>query len=56
MQPQIPSRTAPGNRPNRPSRSRPLTAVQESLFFALLFAVALCLQVAALLLQADASG
>jgi hypothetical protein len=56
MQPQIPSRTAPGDRPNRSPRSRPLTAAQESLFFALLFAVGLSLQAAALLLQAGASG
>jgi hypothetical protein len=56
MQQQIPSRTMPAERQNRPGRSRPLTAVQESLFFVLLFAVGLCLQLAALLLQAGASG
>jgi hypothetical protein len=51
MQQQIPSRAMPADRQNRPGRPRPLTAVQESLFFALMFAVGLCLQVAALLLQ-----
>lgn len=37
-------------------RRRPLTAVQESVFFAVIFALGLGLQLAAVLLQASASG
>jgi len=37
-------------------RPRPLTAVQESVFFVVIFALGLGLQLAAVLLQAIASG
>jgi hypothetical protein len=52
QRPNSPSTIAPCRR-DRQTRGRPLTAVQESLFFAVLFAVGLCLQLAALLLQAS---
>jgi len=43
--------SAADDRQAGPARPRPLTAVQESLFFAVLFAVGLSLQLAAVLLQ-----
>ena len=43
-------RRPPGLRP------RALTAAQESVFFAVIFALGVCLQLAAVLMQAGASG
>jgi hypothetical protein len=37
-------------------RPRALTAAQESVFFVLIFALGVCLQLAAVLMQASASG
>lgn len=62
MQRQIASSSPPIGGPSdamrRPIglRRRPLTAAQESVFFALIFALGLGLQLAAVLLQASASG
>jgi hypothetical protein len=38
------------------SARRPLTAAQERLFFAAVFVLGVCLQLAAVLLQAGAAG
>jgi hypothetical protein len=56
MQHRVLSSTSVGGGGHRPTRSRPLTAMQERLFLALLFAVGICLQLAAVLLQASAPG
>lgn len=62
MQRQIASSAPPAGRSadaaRRPAglRPRPLTAAQESVFFAVIFALGLGLQLVAVLLQAIASG
>jgi hypothetical protein len=49
-------RSADGTRRPVGLRPRALTATQESVFFAVIFALGLCLQLAAVLMQATASG
>jgi hypothetical protein len=55
MQRQIASSAGTARRPVG-LRRRPLTAAQESVFFAVIFGLGLGLQLAAILLQASASG
>jgi hypothetical protein len=56
--PSAPSTGRPADTVRRPVGLRPraLTTAQESVFFAVIFALGVCLQLAAVLLQAGASG